>query len=87
MSQPSFTKARASSGDAKRVNSSTSAPAMKLSLAERMTRPLGAIARVASRAASSSCRASLENVLADSPALSKVSQARPFGSWSRRQCL
>ena len=44
-SQPSRTNASASCGDLKRVNSSTSAPAMKLSFAERMTRPFGRSAR------------------------------------------
>src|ERR1043165_9870381 len=82
-SQPSFTNASASCGYLNRVNSSTSAPAMKLSLPERMTRPLGFSRRIAASARPSSSSASRENVLADSPSLSKVSQSRPV---SQRQC-
>src|SRR5690349_11844511 len=85
-SQPSFTNASASCGDLNRVNSSTSAPAMKLSLPERMTRPLGFSRRIAASARPSSSSASRENVLADSPSLSKVSQASPSRSVSQRQC-
>jgi hypothetical protein len=53
-----------------------SAPAMKFSFAERMTRPFGFAAAMAPSAAPSSSSASRENVLVDSPCLSKVSQAR-----------
>src|SRR5436853_6724846 len=86
-SQPSFTKTIASCGDLKRVNSSTSAPAMKLSFAERMMRPRGFSAAIARSEARSSSSAWRENVLADSPCLSKVSQTRPSRSFSQRQCF
>src|SRR6185436_2754332 len=59
---------------------------MKLSLPERMTRPLGFSRRIAASARPSSSSASRENVLADSPSLSKVSQASPSRSVSQRQC-
>src|SRR5262245_32649290 len=85
-SQPSFTNASASCGDLNRVNSSTSAPAMKLSFPERTTSPLGFSRRIAASARPSSSSASRENVLADSPSLSKVSQARPSRSVCQRQC-
>src|SRR5205085_6676081 len=86
-SQPSLTNAIASCGDLKRVNSSTSAPAMKLSFAERMTRPFGCAAPIARSAPRSSSSAWREKVLADSPCLSKVSQARRSRSISQRQCF
>src|SRR5258706_5552363 len=90
-SQPSLTNAIASCGDLKRVNSSTSAPAMKPSFAERMIRPLGFSAPIARSAPRSSSSAWREKVLADSPCLSKVSQARPERSPSlsicQRQCF
>src|SRR2546423_7847655 len=86
-SQPSLTNAIASAGDLKRVNSSTSAPAMKLSFAERMTSPFGRSAPMARRAARRSSSAWREKVLADSPSLSKVSQARRSRSISQRQCF
>src|SRR5256885_7798279 len=86
-SQPSFTNAIASCGDLKRVNSSTSAPAMKLSFAERMTSPFGRSAPIARRAPRSSSSAWREKVLADSAALSKVSHARRSRSISQRQCF
>src|SRR3954447_9588850 len=85
-SQPSFTNASASCGDLKRVNSSTSAPAMKLSLPERMMSPFGFSTRIAPSARPSSSSASREKVLADSPCLSKVSHASPSRSVSQRQC-
>src|SRR5512138_295646 len=85
-SQPSFTNPSASCGDLKRVNSTTSAPAMKLSLPEHTTRPFGFSTRIAASARPSSSSASRENVLADSPSLSKVSQASPSRSVSQRQC-
>src|SRR3954469_5062120 len=85
-SPPSFTNASASCGDLKRVSSSTSAPAMKLSLPERTMSPFGFSARIAASARPSSSSASRENVLADSPSLSKVSQASPSRSVSQRQC-
>src|SRR6185295_2859554 len=85
-SQPSFTNPSASCGDLKRVNSSTSAPAMKLSLPERTMRPFGFSTRIAASARPSSSSASRESVLADSPSLSKVSQASPSRSVSQRQC-
>src|SRR5256885_2981904 len=86
-SQPSLTNAIASAGDLKRVNSSTSAPAMKLSFAERMTSPFGRSAPMARRAPRSSSSAWREKVLADSPSLSKESQARRSRSISQRQCF
>src|SRR5437764_643646 len=86
-SQPSLTNAIASCGDLKRVNSSTSAPAMKLSFAERMTRPFGCAAPSARSAPRSSSSAWREKVLADSPCLSKVSQASRTRSISQRQCF
>src|SRR5688572_13287495 len=86
-SQPSLTKPSASAPDLKRVNSSTSAPAMKPSFAERMIRPLGFSRLIAASARLSSSSASREKVLADSPCLSKVSQTRPSRSRSQRQCF
>src|SRR3954468_15874280 len=86
-SQPRRTNSSASCGDLKRVNSSTSAPAMKPSFAERMTRPFGFSARSAPSARRSSSSASREKVFAASPCLSKVSQASPSRSVSQRQCL
>jgi len=53
-SQPKRVNASASSALSKRVNSSTSAPAMKLSLPERMIRPAGFAAAISSSAAASS---------------------------------
>jgi hypothetical protein len=85
-SQPSRTKDIASSGDLKRTNAFTSAPAMKLSFAERITSPFGLSWRMALSAEPSSSSAWREKVLADSPCLSKVSQARPWASFSQRQC-
>src|SRR3954452_7626802 len=85
-SQPSFTNASASCGDLKRVNSATSAPAMKLSLPERTMSPFGFSTRIAPSARPSSSSAWREKVLADSPSLSKVSQASPSRSVSQRQC-
>src|SRR5437764_90014 len=86
-SQPSFTNVIASCGDLKRVNSSTSAPAMKLSFAERMMRPRGFPAAMARSELRNSSSAWREKVLADSPCLSKVSQMRPSLSFSQRQCF
>src|SRR5437868_8035001 len=86
-SQPSFTKVIASCGDLKRLNSSMSAPAMKLSFAERMMRPRGFSAAIARSEARNSSSAWREKVLADSPCLSKVSQTRPSRSFSQRQCF
>src|SRR6185503_15440659 len=86
-SQPSLTKASASAPDLNWVNCSTSAPAMKPSLAERITRPFGLSVLIASSARDSSSSASRENVLADSPCLSKVSQTSPFASRSQRKCF
>src|SRR6185436_8371315 len=86
-SQPSLTKASASAPDLNCVNCSTSAPAMKPSFAERITRPFGLSALMASSARDSSSSASRENVLADSPCLSKVSQTSPFASRCQRKCL
>src|SRR5581483_1540829 len=86
-SQPSLTNAIASCGDLKRVNSSTSAPAMKFSFAERITRPLGCAAAIARSAPRSSSSAWREKVLADSPCLSKVSHASRSRSISQRQCF
>src|SRR5438045_8983872 len=83
-SQPSLTNAIMSAGDLKRVNSATSAPAMKPSFAERITRPLGEEFFISVREEANSLKASLENVFADSPCLSKVSQARPTLSFSQR---
>src|SRR5919197_1306152 len=86
-SQPRRTKFIASCGDLKRVNSSTSAPAMKLSFADRMTRPLGCAAPIARSAPRSSSSAWREKVFADSPCLSKVSHASRSRSISQRQCF
>ena len=86
-SQPARTNDRASAGVAKRVNASTSAPAMNDALAERTMRPLGESALIASKAADSSSSASREKVLVDSFCLSKVSHTRPCASCSKRQCL
>src|SRR4051812_10254236 len=86
-SQPRRTKLIASCGFLKRVNSSTSAPAMKPSFAERMMRPFGRSAAMARSVTRSSSSAWRENVLADSPCLSKVSQASLSLSTSQRQCL
>src|SRR4051794_40692750 len=86
-SQPSLTNVIASCGDLKRVNSSTSAPAMKFSFAERMMRPRGFSAATARSEARSSSSAWREKVLADSPCLSKVSHTRPSRSFSQRQCF
>jgi hypothetical protein len=60
---------------------------MKLSLPERSTRPFGFAAAISSSAADSSSSASRENVFADSPCLSNVSQARSCASFSQRQCF
>src|SRR2546430_5025103 len=86
-SQPSLTNAIASCGDLKRVNSSTSAPAMKPSFAERMIKPFGFSAPIARSAPRSSSSAWREKVLADSPCLSKVSHTSPSRSFSQRQCF
>src|SRR5260221_14563416 len=86
-SQPSLTNAIASCGDLKRVNSSTSAPAMKPSFAERMIRPFSRSAPIARSGPRSSSSAWREKVWADSPCLSKVSQTRPSRSFSQRQCF
>src|SRR5712671_1869028 len=87
VSQPRRVKAIASAALLKLANSWISAPAMKLSFADRMTRPLGLAAWISSRTNESCSSASRENVLADSPCLSKVSQASPSRSVSQRQCL
>ena len=81
-SQPARVKASASSGEAKRVNSSTSAPAMNALFAERTIMPLGESCAISSSASDSSASASFEKVLVDSPALSKVSQTNPCASLS-----
>src|SRR6185295_11141701 len=57
-----------------------SAPPMKLSFAEQMTRPRGRAAAISSSSTDSSFNASRENVLADSPCLSKVSQTKLFAA-------
>src|SRR3954462_10879569 len=59
---------------------------MKLSLPERTMSPFGFSTRIAPRARPSSSSAWREKVLADSPSLSKVSQASPSRSVSQRQC-
>ena len=82
-SHPRRTIESASCGVCIFVNSSTSAPAMKFSFAERMTRPFGEAALISSRQAESWFSASLEKVLVDSPYLSKVSQASPSLSVSQ----
>jgi len=87
MSQPLRVNASASSASLKRTNSLTSAPAMKLSLPERRIRPFGFVAAISSSTSSSSSIASRENVFADSPCRSKVSQVRRCASCSWRQCL
>ncbi len=56
-------------------------------LPERITRPFGGSRSNSSSACASSRSASADSVLVDSPALSKISQARPPGSRSMRQCL
>src|ERR1700752_1002582 len=59
---------------------------MKLSLPERTMRPFGLSTRIAASARPRSSSPARENVLADSPSLSKVSQASPSRSVSQRQC-
>ena len=86
-SQPKRVNPSASSASLKRVNSSTSAPATKPSLAERMIRPVGRAAAISSSAAASSSSASREKVLVDSPCLSNVSQTSPCASLSQRKCF
>src|SRR2546428_11643130 len=86
-SQPSLTNAIASCGDLKRVNSSTSAPAMKPSFAERMIKPFGLSAPIARSAPRSSSAAGRKKVSADSPCWSKVSRPRPSRSFSQRRCF
>src|SRR5205814_724046 len=63
------------------------APAMKFSFAERMIIPRGKEFFISERQDASSCSASFEKVFADSPCLSKVSQARPSLSFSQCQCF
>ena len=86
-SQPFRLNSNASSAVFNLTNSLTSAPAMKLSFAERITSPLGFVAAISSSAVLNSSSASREKVLVDSPALSKVSQARPCASFSQRKCF
>src|SRR4051812_29747736 len=87
VSQPRRVNEMASSADLKLANSWMSAPAMKLSLAERMISPFGFCFFTSSRSSESSSSASRENVFADSPCLSNVSQASPCRSVSQRQCF
>src|SRR6185503_3912281 len=87
VSQPRRVNEIASSAPLKLANSWMSAPPMKLSFAERMIRPLGRAAAISSSSTDSSFSASRENVLADSPCLSKVSQTSPSASRVQRKCF
>ena len=85
-SQPRRTIASAPSTSATRVNSSTSAPAMKPeSLPERITIPRGRSCPSRSTIAVNSAMTSAEKVFVDAPALSKVTQTMPSASLSSRK--